>query len=59
MVNPYATKPVDELLPYGNGRIRTSPPKLKPGESYGPTVYHLCIPAAWSGVYCLFVAPGV
>lgn len=57
-INPYATLPVDQVIPWGNSRIK-APPKLQPGETYGEAVYHLCIPSSWSGVYCLFAVPGL
>ena len=58
LVNPYATQAIDVFIPWGNTRIK-SPPVLKVGETYGPNIYHLCIPAGYVGVHCLFVVPGI
>lgn len=58
LVNPDASQPVNLIIPWGNGRIRVPPP-LKPGETYGAHVYHLCIAPTGNTVYCLFVVPGV
>lgn len=58
LVNPYASVPRNVFIPWHNTRIKVPPPLL-PGETYGPNVYHLCIPANSNGVYCLFVVPGV
>lgn len=58
LVNPYATKPLDVFIKWSDRRIK-SPPILLPGETYGPNIYHLCIPAGYVGVHCLFVVPGI
>lgn len=59
MVNPDAEYPVDELVPWHSNKIK-SLPALRPGETYGaPALYYLCIPAKYSGIYCLFPVPGL
>lgn len=58
LVNPNATVARSVFIPWHNTRIKV-PPVLRPGETYGPAIYHLCIPANSNGVYCLFVVPGI
>jgi hypothetical protein len=57
LVNPEATVPINAFIPWRDGRIKV-PPVLKPGETYGGTIYHLCIAAHANSVRCLFVVPG-
>lgn len=55
LVNPEATYPINELIPWHSNKIRV-PPVLKAGETYGKTIYHLCISTTGT-VYCLFPVP--
>jgi hypothetical protein len=58
LVNPNAKFAINVFIPEKNTRVKV-PPILKPGETYGPHMYHLCIPANYVGVHCLFVVGGV
>lgn len=53
LINPEAHLPVHEFIE--GTRVRMPPAKAM-GD---PALYHLCIPSGFSGVYCLFVVPGM
>lgn len=53
-INPNAGFAVDELIPWHSNKLKDFPANVR---ITSPAVYHLCIPASYSGVYCLFVVP--
>ena len=57
LVNPDSSVPINAFIPWRDVRVK-SPPALRPGETYGETIYHLCIAANSNNVRCLFVVPG-
>ena len=52
-INPQASFAVDEVVPWHSNKIKTLPANVR-----SPALYHICIPASYSGIYCLFTVPG-